>query len=474
VSLDSFLEEAESIVGPEWVLREAWQLAGYSSDYWPLLVYKILSNPPSMVETLPSAAVLPGSEAEVEALVEAAVRHGVRLVAYAGGSGVLGGAAPGPGSVVLDVSRLDWVRWDDEEAGVVEAGAGAPLVEVEEWLGVRGWSLRHYPQSLPEARIGGLVATRSTGQYSTGYGGIEERVKGLRAVVPGVGLVEVRPSPRRSVLPPLDQLLVGSEGLLAIITSVYLEALPKPECEEPLYWGAGSFREALGHARRLVQSRLAPEMLRVYDEDEAPVALGVEGPAVIGVYEGPCSLVEARVREASRILGLDVADREGVASRWLEARFDVVRPISRLLELGMAFDTIEVSATWGRLLRVYDSMKRAALSIEGVAFAGVHASHFYPSGAALYMTVAFDASRLEEVYWRLWDRVMEAVSSMGGSISHHHGVGRVRLRYLDRELGVGGVRVLAAVKRALDPHGILRGPAEELFGDHLSKPSPRG
>jgi alkyldihydroxyacetonephosphate synthase len=470
VTLDSFLEEAESIVGSEWVLREAWQLAGYSSDYWPLLVYKTIRDPASLRSTMPSAAILPGSEEEVEAIVEAALRHGVRLIPYAGGSGVLGGAVGGPGSVVIDVSRLDWIEWLDEEAGLVDAGAGVPLLELEEWLARRGWSLRHYPQSLPEARIGGLVATRSTGQYSTGYGGIEERVKGLRAVVPGVGLVEVKPAPRRSVLLPLEQLMIGSEGLLAVITRVYLEALPKPGCEVHVYWRPHSFLEALSQVRRLTQLRLAPEMVRVYDEDEAPIALGVEGPAVIGVYEGSCSIVEARIGEASRILGLDPRDEEGVTRRWLERRFNVIESISRLLKLGMAFDTIEVSATWGRIPGVYNSMKKAALSVEGVAFAGVHASHFYPSGAALYMTVAFDASRLEEAYWSLWTRVMEAVASSGGSISHHHGVGRVRLRYLEKELGSRGLRILAAVKKALDPRGILRGPAEELFGHRLSDP----
>ncbi|MEB2835882.1 MAG: FAD-binding oxidoreductase [Desulfurococcales archaeon] len=459
MSLESFVEEARRIVGPRWVLVETWSLAGYAIDYWPLLVYRALRDPRGALSRGPAAAVLPGSEEEVAALLEAAQRFGVRLAVYAGGSGVLGGAVPDEGWVVLDVARLDWVDWFDEEAGIVDAGAGAPLAEVEGWLNRRGWTLRHYPQSLPEARIGGLVATRSTGQYSTGYGGIEERVKGLHAAVPGVGLVRVKPSPRRSVLPPLEQLFTGSEGLLGVITRVYLEALPLPECELRVHWRPGSFREALGEARSLAQRRLAPDLYRIYDEQEAPVALGVEGPAAIGVYEGPCRVARARLEAAAELISsrVEVEEGEGPASRWLRERFNVIASIARLLEIGLAFDTIEFSAPWGSAARVYEAARSAALSVEGVAYVGVHASHFYPSGVALYMTFAFDAGRLEEVYGAVWDRVMRAVSSAGGSISHHHGIGRMRLPYLKLELGEEGARLVARIKRALDPQGILRG-----------------
>jgi len=123
--------------------------------------------------------------------------------------------------------------------------------------------------------------------------------------------------------------------------------------------------------------------------------------------------------------------------------------------MDLAFDTIEVSATWGSVGRVYEALRSAA-GIPGVVYVGVHASHFYPSGAALYMTFAYEASKLEETYMKVWDTVMREVSKAGGSIAHHHGVGRHRLAYLRLEIGDEGMSLLKKLKECIDPSGTLR------------------
>ena len=454
MGLEEFLREAKAIVGDEWVLTDPWDLVAYERDYWPLLIARDVRGEEAWPR--PAAAVLPGGEEEVLEILESALRHSVCLVPYAGGTGVLGGALAGPECVVLDVARLDWIRWLDEEAGVVEAGAGAPLRAVEEWLNDRGWTLRHYPQSYPNALIGGLIATRSTGQYSTGYGGIEDRVKGLRVAVPGLGLVVVPPAPRRSLLLPLEQLFTGSEGMLGVITSAYIEALPEPECSLPLALGYESFWDALADARALVQKGLAPELYRVYDELETQTMFGGSGSLAIAVVEGDCMLVEARLEIYKRILRGKLLD-SGPAEDWLRERFNVVKVLRDLYKAGMAFDTIEVSATWSRLKPVYEAVKEALLGLEGVYYVSAHASHFYPSGAALYFTVAFDLSRADSVYDAIWDKALRATSSAGGSIGHHHGVGLHRLRWLELEYGRAGVELMRRIKEALDPKGVLRG-----------------
>jgi len=450
-----FLDRARGIVGGEWVLEHPRDLQAYTRDYWPLLV--TLEVEEGLTGGLPAAAVLPANEEEVVRLIDAAVEAGVRLVPYAGGTGVLGGAIAVEGEVVLDLARLDWIRWHDSEAGVVDVGAGAPLRRVEEWLQERGWTLRHYPQSYPNALMGGLVATRSTGQYSTGYGGIECRVKGLNAAVPGVGLLRVPPAPRRSLLYPLEQILVGSEGTIAVITRVYLEALPRPECEVPLAYEYASFTDALLDAKALAQRGVAPQLLRVYDELESQAVLGTGSPTMIGVVEGPCTVVEALLEYIdSALRGVNAGSEP--AERWLRGRFDVIGMIRELHKAGLAFDTIEVSATWGRLLQVYEAVKDRLAGVEGIVYASAHASHFYASGAALYFTVVFDASRAREAYDAIWDAALRAARDAGGSIGHHHGVGVHRVRWLELEYGPVGVEVLRRIKRSLDPGGVLRDP----------------
>ena len=446
------MEAVRGIVGDKWVYTDPWMLIGYERDYWPLIV--ALEAYKGLELGRPAAAIAPGSEDEVALVVEEAVRHGVKLIPYSGGTGVLGGVIGEGEWVALDLGRLRWIKWHDEEGGLVDVGAGALLVEVEEWLNNRGWTLRHIPQSYPTAMIGGLIATRSTGQYSTGYGGIEERIKGIRVVVPGYGLVDVRPAPRRSLLVPLEQLFTGSEGLLGVITGAYLEAFRVPECSRPVSWVLDSFSEALDAAKILVQSRIAPELFRVYDEMESGIYFNSTGSVVLGVVEGKCSIVEERVRVMNRLMG---EPEPTYAEKWLRERFNVIGPVREAFNAGYAFETIEVSASWGRLKGVYKAVLDRASSIEGVYVVGAHAGHFYPSGAALYYTFLLDLGRVEDVYWSLWDNVMRAVHEKGGSIGHHHGVGRVRSRWLNLEYGQAGSDLIRRLKECLDPRGILRG-----------------
>jgi alkyldihydroxyacetonephosphate synthase len=455
--LESFIKKARRILGESRVITEEDYLEAYARDYWPYLVLKELTG--IGPRYLPSAALLPETEDEVLEIVKIARDEGVKLVPYAGGSGVLGGTlCPEKGFVVIDLGRMNWIDWFDEDAGIVDVGPGALLSELEAWLNSRGKTLRHFPQSFPEAMIGGLVATRSTGQYSTGYGGIERMVKGLHVVVPTVGLIRVPPAPRRSFLYPLDQLFIGSEGTLGIITRVYLEAVDVPEEEEKVSWKCKDFKTSLELAKVLVRKNLAPELLRVYDVVESFVNFEMDGSVSLGIVEGVKDLVEHRLNiilNEVRSKNCELLGTEPV-ERWLSERFAVIKMIRSLLDSGLGFDTIEVSATWGKIMSVYNSVVRSLSEISSVHYVGTHSGHFYYSGAALYFTIVFDLKAIDKVYDIIWDSVMKNVNKYGGSISHHHGVGSYRWRWAELEYGVEGIKAMEMIKSCLDPEGVMR------------------
>jgi alkyldihydroxyacetonephosphate synthase len=459
MSINKFFEEATKILGSRWVLLSEWQRYPYSRDYWPIMVYRELSGTES---NLPSGVVMPGSEEDVVDLLELAKKYGVPLVAYGGGSGVLGGAVPDKNWVIMDLSRLDWIDWYDESSGIVDVGPGVYLKTLEEWLNKHGRTLRHYPQSYPEAVIGGLISTRSIGQYSTGYGGIEDMVKGLNVAVPSIGLIKIKPSPRRSVLVPLEQMFIGGEGLYGVITRAYLSTYDMPECSERVGWVSPSFNDSMRSAQFIVRRRISPDLFRVYDEKESPLHFGVEGSVSIGVVEGDCSVVDAKIHSISKLVNTDPREGAGLADKWLNKRFSVISDLWKLYKFGMGFETIEVSVTWGSAYDLYNSSIERLARLENVFFTGVHASHFYQSGVALYYTIAYSLENAEKTYNSIWDTLMDEVSKYRASISHHHGVGRMRAKYLNIEYGSKGVRLLAKLKDCLDPSNILR---NNFFGD---------
>lgn len=452
-NIEKFIAQVQKLIGDRWVLTDAWETYPYSRDYWPLLVYRELEG---LDHDSPIAVVLPGSEEEVAEIARLAYEHDVILVPYGGGSGVLGGAVPNSEWVIIDLSRLDWIRWYDENAGIVDVGAGVYLRLLEEWLQSHGRTLRHFPQSYPEAVIGGLVSTRSIGQYSTGYGGIEDMVVGLNVVIPTIGKLEVKPIPRRSVLLPLDQIFIGNEGLYGIVTRVFLSTYELPECSEKVGWKSDSFSDALENARVIVRKRVYPELFRVYDERESALHFSEDGSISIGVIEGSCKLVEAKMEEIEKLVGRDIRSGSSYAEKWLKKRFNVIEDLWKLYELGMGFETIEVSVPWGWAYSLYTDSILKLDSIDGLYFVGVHASHFYQSGVALYYTTAYSLRKINEVYMKIWDTLMNEAHKHHGSISHHHGVGRMRLKYLKLEYGEKGIHILNQIKKTVDPYNILR------------------
>lgn len=403
----------------------------------------------------------PRSADEVSAIVTRARDQQVSVIARGGGSGVVQGVYPDPRSVVLDLSQLNRIGPLDRVNGHIEVDAGVNAEVLEHTLAAQGFTLGHWPQSIARASLGGLVATKSIGQYSTRYGGIEDMVRGLD-VVAGTGeiLTLGGPAPRRSAGPELLPLFIGSEGTLGIITRVRLRVWPTPPREEALAVLVPHFAAGLNLMRDWMQKGLLPSVLRLYDGAEAARTFAsVRGQAVlIAVFHGLQSLVRASVEEAAQ-----AADDQGAArapsdlvQHWFDTRNDVGAWIP-LLAQGFLVDTIEVAGAWTVLAPLYQAVTERVAQIAGIIGLTGHASHAYSDGANLYFTFLAKPETPDDgprLYRDIWTAVMEATLTHHATVSHHHGVGRIRPEWVARERE-SELTLLHPIRDQFDPDGIM-------------------
>ncbi|MGH9114592.1 MAG: FAD-binding oxidoreductase [Acidimicrobiales bacterium] len=457
-------------------------------DWWPLSMQWALEG---ILAAKPALVARPGDSREVAAVLAACDDARVPVTAVGGRSGVCGASLPIFGGVALDLTALEGIVGVDSTSLLVDVRAGT-FGHVFEGALRTGWSLTtgHWPQSIALSTVGGWAACRGAGQYSTRYGKIEDMITGLEVALANGTLVRTGGSaPRSAVGPDLTQLFVGCEGTLGVITEVRMRAHPVPDAERRAAYafsGKGTdagFGTGLDACRRMLRRGATPAVLRLYDPAESARTFGVEGASALVVLdEGDPRLVDAVMeivgQECARA-GASLLD-PGLVGRWLEQR-NHLPPLEPLARGGIVADTIEVAAPWAALEGLYRAAVEAVLAIEGSIAVSAHQSHAYLDGACLYFTFAgrppdgapgpgdpaAGKVRAAELYYRAaWDAVMDATTRAGGALSHHHGVGLNRSRYMRRFLGPA-FDVLASVKSALDPHGILN-PGK------LGLPSPFG
>ncbi len=376
------------------------------------------------------------------------------------GSSVTGAPLPMQGGILLDMSAICSVLTLDETNLLVRVEAGMIGHELEEELNARGYTLNHSPQSLRLSSVGGWVATRATGQFSSRWGGIEDLIAALTVVLPTGELMETELAPRAAVGPELRELFVGSEGTLGVVTDVTLKMFPITEHRLYETVSFETIDAGLTAVRRIMRLGLRPFLVRLYDRDEARHLMkGEEDPGnilLIG-FEG---LEEVARAEFSA--GVDICRSEGgkilgpdPALAWMERRFDFSTVENLLEQPGGFAETIEVAHFWDGILRTYNELKEvlAPLSTEVLG----HFSHVYLQGTSLYMILlgkVEDDAAAEERLMQIWDVAMNKCLERGAAISHHHGVGLARLPYICRELGTSKL-VLRRIKGALDPAGVL-------------------
>ncbi len=441
---------------------------------------------------LPDAIVAPADEAEVLAVLRAAETHRLAIVPLGGGTSVVGGVEPviGPhtAAVVLDLGRMSGlveVNPVDRTATFLPGTTGP---EADTLLAAQGLTLGHVPQSWARATLGGYAATRSAGQASTGFGRFDAMVVALRMATPR-GVLALGSGTPNAVGPDLRHLAVGSEGTLGVLTAVTLRVRPAPEVRRYEGWMLPDLDAGIGVLRGLVQdgprADSAPDIARLSDPQETEVQLALRGGglqasaldaylrarrraggclAVVG-WEGRAGTVKERRREAVAALRSAGAVSLGTAAgeAWRRHRFDAPTQRDSLLDAGLLVETLETAATWSHLAEVRRAARAAlegSLADQGTApIVMCHVSHLYPTGASLYLTVlarrAPGAAQARAQWHTAKVAATEALLAAGGTLTHHHAVGRDHAPWLAREIGPLGVDVLRAVKGTLDPGQVL-------------------
>lgn len=457
------------------VTDDAGERAEAGRDWWPLAIGWATEG---QVPARPSVVARPTDASQVSAVLAACNQAGVPVTPAGGRSGVCGASIPVFGGVALDLCGLSGLGEVDDTSLVADLRAGTFGPEVEAGLqGDHGLTLGHWPQSMELSTVGGWLACRGAGQYSNRYGKIEDMVIGLEVVLAdGTVLRTGGCGPRSATGPDLTQLFVGSEGTLGVITEGRFRVHPLPSGSGRRAYGFGSFADGLDACRRILRHGVAPAVLRLYDATESGRTFGhADTNVLIVLDEGEPSMVDATLALVDRECGPATVLDDDLVDQWLAHRNDV-SALAPLWRRGIVVDTVEISARWAALPGLYRSVLDALQGIEGTMAASSHQSHAYTDGACLYFTFVGrppdeggaepDQSWAEQYYVAAWDAVTRATRSAGAAISHHHGIGLNRARFLPAALGTG-FEVLAATKRALDPNGILN-PGK------LGLPSPFG
>jgi alkyldihydroxyacetonephosphate synthase len=433
----------------------------------------------------PDAVVMPSPE-RLFRVLEACAAEGVAVVPYGGGTSVVGGVEPYAGEherlISLDMGRLRDVSVD-KRALTATLGAGLRGPEAESTLAPHGVVLGHYPQSFEYATIGGFAATRSAGQASSGYGRFDSLVSAVRLITP-IGEMRTLETPHTAAGPALRELIVGSEGTLGVIPDVTVRVRPTPSARRYEAWIAEDFAAGAEIVRALAQGPGLPTVARVSDEEETWVSLSLSGPrgAAAKALDGYLGLRRRR-GGALIVIGIE-GDEESVARRralavrelrrggaaylgqgagraWEHGRYQGPYLRDLLMDRGAMVETLETSHTWSRLAELKAAVgtalsdSLAAQGTPGLVFC--HLSHAYADGASLYFTFVARAKPGEEIeQWRQAKRAAcEAIVAHGGTITHHHAVGRDHAPYMEPEVSALGVEALRALKQRLDPAGVM-------------------
>ena len=432
----------------------------------------------------PDLVARPRGERHVEAVLEWADAVNVAVVAYGGGTSVTGGVtcdvpARFDGVVSLDLGAMDRVLQIDDvsRAALIQAGALGPVLEQQ--LKALDLTLRFYPQSFEFSTLGGWIATRAGGHFATAETHIDDLVESVRAITPS-GAWESRRLPGSGAGVSPDRMLLGSEGILGVVTESWVRVRPRPHAQSLAAVRFASFADGIEALRALAQSRLRPSNCRLIDAEEARMTGAADGTAALLVlgFEGASEAIapvgelldrglhicaeaggewDERAVRRPRFAG-DPAGSGDAAGAWRAAFFRAPYLRDAFVAIGILTETFETAVTWERFAALHAAVTAAAS--EAIGPAGritCRISHVYPDGPAPYFTVLAPARRGEEVaqWMQIKTHVSDALLAAGGTITHHHAVGRDHRPWYDRQRPDVFAAALRAAKATVDPAGLL-------------------
>jgi alkyldihydroxyacetonephosphate synthase len=443
----------------------------------------------------PDAVVYPEEEGEIASLLAWAAERDVTVIPFGGGSSVLGGVEPPQDerpTITLDMAKLDRVVAVDPESRTARIQAGASGPEIEAQLSAHGLTLGHFPQSFEFSTLGGWVATRATGQNSIGYGKIEDMTQAVRVVTPA-DIIETKDVPASATGPSIREMIVGSEGIYGVITEATMRVHPQPQVQD--YRGIlfHSFEDGISAFRELMQRKdLHPSIVRLSDASETAgyAALahehhglrrvldrligwylkahnhGLDGRSVLMLlgFDGDRQWIRQQWE-----LALEICSDHGglllgrsIGKSWKRDRFAQPYLRDTLLGRGILVDTLETATNWSNLEQLYTAMVGALKDAitnngGGPGYVMTHVSHAYEQGASLYATflgrqIPTPDPLAKQAQWEgIKQAATEAILAAGGTLSHHHGVGRDHAPWLKEEIGPAGLQMLRALKQSIDP-----------------------
>ncbi|RGO25696.1 FAD-binding oxidoreductase [Dorea sp. OM02-2LB] len=469
ISREEIVEKMEQIVGKENVVTDREVLEDASHDRFRKYegYHKVFTNP------LPAAVVFVNSAEEVSSVLRYCNAKKINVVPRTGHSATEGGLETiVKDSIVLDGSHMNKILDIDEVNMQVTAECGVVLEDLENAVRKLGFTTGHSPQSKPIAQMGGLVATRSIGQFSTLYGGIEDMLAGVQTVFPDGTICDIKAVPRRSAGPDIRHIVLGNEGTTNFITKVTMKLWKYyPEYQECMGYTLDNMHDGLRVMREVMVEGYRPSVARLYDAEDGKEHFShfAAGKCVLlFVTEGP-ELVSHATAEGIRKIMANHPECTQVETKLIETWFanlnwDAARieeERKEVLETNNVCCTTEISAPWGSVDEIYDvCIKRVMEEIPDITVFGAHASHCYSNGINLYFVYWYnvvDCKPEEEItkyHLPIKKIICEETIKAGGSMCHHHGVGKHRIHWIDKEHG-SALYMVKKLKQAFDPNGIM-------------------
>ena len=456
-------DELVEIVGAENVSVSQVDKICYSRDAWPMVLMWI-----DMGKTLPTPdfVVHVENKEQIAKILRLANSMKIPVIPYAGGAGACGQTLPIQGGIILDIKKMDKIIRIDEKSATVTVQPGILGEDLERELNKHGFTMGHFPASMYCSCLGGYVACRSAGSLSSKYGKIEDMVISMEVVLPNGEIIRTKATPRTATGPNLNQLFIGSEGTLGVITEVTLRLHPLPEERRFKAFIMKDLRTGLEAVREIFRKGLKPAVIRLYDELDTVFTLKGQlelSPGacyLILAFDGIKELVDFEEKLTTEICvkngGKEV--KKELAEYWWHHRYDMYFPHPDRTKMGLVADTIDVATTWDKLEDLYNAVKNAIVEKHPGVFVMAHFSHFYAEGGSIYVIFAYqepDREKALKMYTQIWNDSLEACHKVGGSVSHHHGVGLLKAKWMREEYGEAGFRVLEAIKKALDPNNIM-------------------
>ncbi|MFW9855358.1 MAG: FAD-binding oxidoreductase [Candidatus Thorarchaeota archaeon] len=466
-----------------------------SSDFWERIENSLGQGYLELIQTriakLPPIAELviyPHSHDEIVSVIQAAKAFGIPLCVRGGGTSVTHGVSQiSKGCTVLNITRMARILAINQTSMYVTAQTGVLGPFLEDNLNSNGLTLGHFPQSFEYSCLGGWIATRGAGQNSTLYGKIEDMLMGLKVATGKGTTLEIKTVPARSTGPDFTHIFSGSEGVFGIITEATLRVWPIPQARKFSAFFFRSFEDGINAYRELIQAGFRPAILRLSDASETYFNLRAsslmhdpprepsyfqqigmkyltsrgfsEGKRCLGimVIEGQSNLVSMTRKHAISLAKKHHGYHLGASpgEQWYNSRFDTPFLRDSIIDHGVLLETFETAVTWEKLLPLYHAVLEV-LSSE-CPMIWTHGSHFYVNGANLYFTVLAPQEEGNEIdqFHRIRKKVLDTFLANGGTLSHHHGIGRSFSAWLQEEIGSAGMGLLKDLKQSLDPEGIL-------------------